>query len=193
MHGTHVVLEPLGRAHAAQLFTATADPQVWQHLTRPQPRDEDDMRALIDAALVAHRRGERVPWAQRCARSGEVVGTTSYYDIDEKRRTVAIGHTVLGRPWWRTGVNTEAKLLLLARAFEELGAVRVVWHTDVRNERSQRAIERLGARREGVLRMHRTRADGSWGDTVQYSMIIDEWPTAQARLREMLCRPRPAA
>ncbi|GAB3956216.1 hypothetical protein GCM10027614_67740 [Micromonospora vulcania] len=81
--------------------------------------------------------------------TGAVVGTTSYYEIDPERRSVAIGHTFLGRPWWRTGINTEAKLLLLGRAFDELGAVRVAWHTDLRNERSQAAIERLGATREG--------------------------------------------
>jgi RimJ/RimL family protein N-acetyltransferase len=127
---------------------------------------------------------------QRDAATGEVIGSTSYYEVDDVRRSVAIGYTFLGRPWWRTGVNTEAKLLLLTRAFAELGAVRVVWHTDLRNARSQRAIERLGARREGVLRMHRQRPDGSWRDTVQYAMTVDEWPNAQAGLREML---RPAA
>ena len=93
---------------------------------------------------------------------------------------------MLGRPWWRTGVNTEAKLLLLGRAFDTLGAVRVDWHTDIRNIRSQAAIERLGATREGVLRLHRQRPDGTWRDTVQYAMTVDEWPNAQARLRERL-------
>ncbi len=129
---------------------------------------------------------QRVAWVQRCAVTGAVVGSTSYYEIDPARRSVAIGHTMLGRPWWRTGINTEAKLLLLARAFDELDAVRVVWHTDIRNERSQRAIERLGATREGVLRMHRLRPDGSWRDTVQYAMTVDEWPKAQVSLRERL-------
>jgi RimJ/RimL family protein N-acetyltransferase len=151
------------------------------------------MAAIVDGALRAYHRGERVPWALRHARTGEVIGTTSYYEVDETRRSLAIGYTFLGRPWWRTGINTEAKLLLLTRAFDELGAVRVLWHTDIRNERSQRAIERLGAQREGVLRRHRQRPDGSWRDTVQYSMTIDEWPTTQIRLREMLSRPARAA
>jgi RimJ/RimL family protein N-acetyltransferase len=151
------------------------------------------MTAIIDAALRAYHAGERVPWVQRCAVTGEVIGSTAYYEVDETRRSVAIGYTWLGRPWWRTGVNTEAKLLLLTRAFDELGAVRVVWHTDIRNHRSQRAIERLGARREGVLRMHRQRSDGSWRDTVQYSMTVDEWPTAQVRLRERLSPPTSVA
>ncbi|MFF3865200.1 bifunctional pyridoxamine 5'-phosphate oxidase family protein/GNAT family N-acetyltransferase [Micromonospora sp. NPDC001898] len=193
LRGAHVVLEPLDLAHADELHAATADPEVWQHLGSPQPADPAATAELIRAALAAHHRGERVPWAQRCAVTGAVVGTTSFYEVDPALRTVAIGYTYLGRPWWRTGINTEAKLLLLTHAFGELGAERVVWHTDLRNERSQRAIERLGATREGVLRRHRIRPDGSWRDTVQYSMIVDEWPNAQAMLREWLSRaPAPA-
>ncbi|TCB96256.1 GNAT family N-acetyltransferase [Micromonospora zingiberis] len=186
LRGEHVLLEPLDLTHADELFAATADPQVWQHLGAAQPVTADGLAVTIRAHLTAWHRGEQVPWVQRCAVTGAVVGTTSYYEIDPDRRSVAIGYTFLGRPWWRTGINTEAKLLLLDRAFGELGAVRVVWHTDIRNERSQRAIERLGATREGVLRMHRLRPDGSWRDTVQYSMTVDEWPNAQVRLRERL-------
>ncbi|MGC4895828.1 bifunctional pyridoxamine 5'-phosphate oxidase family protein/GNAT family N-acetyltransferase [Micromonospora sp. DT31] len=186
LRGAHVVLEPLDLAHAEELYAATADPQVWQHLGGPQPADVADIRRIVTGYLDAQDRGEQVCWAQRCATTGAVVGTTSYYEVDPVRRSLAIGYTWLGRPWWRTGVNTEAKLLLLGRAFDELDAVRVVWHTDVRNERSQRAIERLGASREGVLRRHKQRADGSWRDTAQYSMIADEWPGVQARLRERL-------
>jgi RimJ/RimL family protein N-acetyltransferase/nitroimidazol reductase NimA-like FMN-containing flavoprotein (pyridoxamine 5'-phosphate oxidase superfamily) len=186
LRGSHVVLEPLERSHAADLFAAADDAEVWRHQSTPRPESPAATAEMIDAALAAHHRGERVPWVQRSARTGEVVGATSYYDIDEDRRSLAIGYTWLGRPWWRTGINTDAKLLLLTRAFDDLGAVRVVWHTDIRNDRSQRAIERLGARREGVLRMNIQRPDGSWRDTVQYSMTVDEWPTAQARLRKRL-------
>ncbi|MFI7487531.1 bifunctional pyridoxamine 5'-phosphate oxidase family protein/GNAT family N-acetyltransferase [Micromonospora echinaurantiaca] len=193
LRGEHVVLEPLRLAHADELHTATADPEVWRHLGTAMPADPAGTAEVVAAALAAHHLGERVPWVQRCAVTGAVVGTTSYYEVDPDRRAVAIGYTFLGRPWWRTGINTEAKLLLLTRAFEELGALRVVWHTDIRNERSQRAIERLGATREGVLRMHRQRADGSWRDTVQYSMTVDEWPNAQVTLRERLRRAAPVA
>ncbi|MEV4464553.1 bifunctional pyridoxamine 5'-phosphate oxidase family protein/GNAT family N-acetyltransferase [Micromonospora echinofusca] len=193
LRGEHVLLEPLDLAHADELHAATADPEVWRHLGSPQPADPAGTAEGIAVALAAHRRGERVPWVQRCAVTGAVVGTTSFYEVDPERRAVAIGYTYLGRPWWRTGINTEAKLLLLARAFEELGAVRVVWHTDIRNERSQRAIERLGASREGVLRRHRLRPDGSWRDTVQYSITVDEWPNAQVTLRERLRRAAPVA
>ncbi|WP_328338878.1 bifunctional pyridoxamine 5'-phosphate oxidase family protein/GNAT family N-acetyltransferase [Micromonospora sp. NBC_00421] len=190
MRGAHVLLEPLALAHADELFAATAEPEVWAHLGRPLPADPAAMRAIVATALAARQRGERVPWVQRCPRTGAVVGTTSFYEVDPERRSVAIGYTWLGRPWWRSGVNTETKLLLLGRAFDELGAVRVVWHTDLRNTRSQAAIERLGAAREGVLRMHRQRPDGSWRDTVQYAMTINEWPNAQASLRKRL---RPTA
>ncbi|MGC4891298.1 bifunctional pyridoxamine 5'-phosphate oxidase family protein/GNAT family N-acetyltransferase [Micromonospora sp. DT227] len=183
LRGEHVVLEPLDLAHADELNAATGDPDVWRHLGDRRPTDVAGMRRIIAGYLDAQQDGEQVYWAQRCARTGTVVGTTSWYEIDPVRRSLAIGYTWLGRPWWRTGVNTEAKLLLLTRAFEELDAVRVVWHTDIRNERSQRAIERLGATREGVLRHHRQRPDGSWRDTVQYSMLAPEWPDARARLR----------
>ncbi|GGM34357.1 hypothetical protein GCM10011608_18530 [Micromonospora sonchi] len=193
LRGAHVLLEPLDLTHADALHAATADPEVWRYLSAPPPADAVAMRGILAAALAAQHRGERVAWAQRCATTGAIVGSTSYYEIDPERRSVALGHTFLGRPWWGTGLNTEAKLLLLGRAFGELGAVRVVWHTDIRNERSQRAIERLGATREGVLRMHLLRPDGSWRDTVQYSMTVDEWPKAQIRLRERLRAPAPAA
>ncbi|WFF03507.1 bifunctional pyridoxamine 5'-phosphate oxidase family protein/GNAT family N-acetyltransferase [Micromonospora sp. WMMD964] len=193
LHGEHVRLEPLEVAHADELHAATADPEVWQHLAVAPPTAPSETAAVIGAALAAQHRGEQVAWVQRCAATGAVVGSTSYYEIDPQRRAVAIGHTFLGRPWWRTGINTEAKLLLLGRAFDELGAVRVAWHTDIRNVRSQAAIERLGATREGVLRMHRQRPDGSWRDTVQYAMTVDEWPNAQARLRERLRRTAPVA
>ncbi|MDG4759442.1 bifunctional pyridoxamine 5'-phosphate oxidase family protein/GNAT family N-acetyltransferase [Micromonospora sp. WMMD710] len=193
LHGEHVRLEPLEAAHADDLHTATADDEVWRHLTVARPSAPAGTADVIAGALAAQHRGERVAWAQRSVTTGVVVGTTSYDEIDPERRSVAIGHTFLGRPWWRTGINTEAKLLLLGRAFDDLGAVRVVWHTDIRNVRSQAAIERLGATREGVLRMHRQRPDGSWRDTVQYAMTVDEWPSAQARLRERLRRTTPVA
>ncbi|RZT76951.1 nitroimidazol reductase NimA-like FMN-containing flavoprotein (pyridoxamine 5'-phosphate oxidase superfamily) [Micromonospora violae] len=193
LHGDHVRLEPLNLNHTDELHAATADPEVWRHLSVAPPTAPDGTAAVIATALAAQHRGERVAWVQRCAATGAVVGSTSYYEIDPERRAVAIGHTFLGRPWWRTGINTEAKLLLLGRAFDDLGAVRVAWHTDIRNVRSQAAIERLGATREGVLRMHRQRPDGSWRDTVQYAMTVDEWPTAQARLRERLLRTAPVA
>ena len=138
----------------------------------------------IVAALAARARGERFAYAQLDAHTGEVMGTTSYYDVVPALRTIAIGHTWLGTRWWRTGHNTESKLLMLAHAFDVLGAARVVWHTDVHNTRSQDA--RLGAAREGELRKHRIRRDGSWRTTVQYSMTDDDWPAVRERLTDRL-------
>jgi RimJ/RimL family protein N-acetyltransferase len=190
LRGAHVVLEPLDISHAKELYAALDDEEVWRYVGSPRPTGVDDMAGLIRAALADHQRGVRVPWVQRCAVTGAVVGTTSYYRPDEGLRTLEIGFTQLGRAWWRTGINTEAKLLLLSRAFEELDAIRVTWQTSTLNERSQRAIERLGATREGTLRSNRRRADGSWRDSALYSMLAAEWPNAQLRLRERL---RPAA
>jgi len=191
MRGEHVILEALDLSHVDSLFANTADDEVWRYLTRPRPTTPEELATQVREALRAQSLGMRVSWAQRCARTGEIIGTTSYYAPDDAAQSIAIGYTMLGQGWWRTGVNTEAKLLLLERAFDELGAGRVEWHTDIRNERSQRAIERLGATREGVLRRHRQRADGSWRDSVLYAMTAPEWPAAQARLRERLRTPAP--
>ncbi|MCW3813381.1 bifunctional pyridoxamine 5'-phosphate oxidase family protein/GNAT family N-acetyltransferase [Micromonospora sp. DR5-3] len=190
LRGEHVVLEPLDLSHAEELYAALDDEEVWRYVGSPRPRTVDETAGQIRAALDANRRGVRTPWVQRCAATGAVVGTTSYYHPDADLRTAEIGFTQLGRPWWRTGINTEAKLLLLTRAFEELDAIRVTWQTSTLNERSQRAIERLGATREGTLRSNRRRSDGTWRDSALYSMLAAEWPNAQARLRERL---RPAA
>lgn len=182
MRGDHVILEPLDMSHVDDLYAATDDPEVWQYTSTPRPRSRDEMAAIVAGALAAWHRGERVPWVQRSARTGEVVGTTSYANLDEVGQCLEIGYTVLGKPWWRTGVNTEAKLLLLTRAFEELGAVRVEWHTDMRNERARRSLERLGAVWEGVRRSYRRRADGSPRNSVLYAMTADDWAAAKARL-----------
>ncbi|GAA3457348.1 bifunctional pyridoxamine 5'-phosphate oxidase family protein/GNAT family N-acetyltransferase [Dactylosporangium matsuzakiense] len=183
LRGRHVDLEPLDHAHAPELFAAVDDAEVWAHLTSPRPASVADMAAIVAAALSD---GDRVPFVQRETATGRIVGSTSFYAPNPAQRSVAIGYTMIGRPWWRTAINTESKLLMLRYAFDTLGALRVEWHTDVRNERSQRAIERLGAQREGVLRRHRQRADGSQRDTVLYSMITDEWPAAHDRLAAAL-------
>ncbi|GII20558.1 bifunctional pyridoxamine 5'-phosphate oxidase family protein/GNAT family N-acetyltransferase [Planosporangium mesophilum] len=186
MPGRHVTLEPLDLSHVDGLFAATADDELWSWLSHRRPADRDGMAAIVGGALEAWHAGTRVPWVQRDSTTGEVIGTTSFYAFDLVNRSVAIGHTFIGRPWWRSGVNTESKLLLLSRAFDTLGAERVEWHTDIRNERSQRAIERLGASREGILRRHRQRPDGSWRDTALYAMTADDWPAARERLASRL-------
>jgi RimJ/RimL family protein N-acetyltransferase len=186
LRGAHVELSPLDMSDVDDLFAAIADPEVFRHHVAPLPTNRDDMAGWVSAALRDWHRGVRVPFVQRCPQTGQVIGTTSYSAPDEARRCVSIGYTLLARDRWRTGVNTESKLLLLRHAFDTLGAVRVEWHVDIRNERSQTAVERLGAVREGVLRRHRQRVDGSWRDTVIYAMTDEEWPAAQARLENRL-------
>ena len=188
MRGRLVTLEPLDLADVDGLAEALADPEVWRHMVQPEPRNRAELVAVVERALDAVHAGTRACWTQREASTGRIVGTTSYWAVDPDQRAVHIGGSMLGRPYWRTGINTESKLLLLTRAFEELDAVRVEFWTDVTNERSQRAVERLGAVREGVLRSHRPRPDGSWRETVTYSMIASEWPAARDRLTARLAR-----
>ena len=179
--GKHVVLEPAAEHHHSDLLAAGQDDAVWEWLPWPQPRTAAELAALLD--------GERaiaLPFAQVDTASGRAVGVTTYRDVDERHRTLEIGGTWIGRPWWRTAINTEAKLLFLGHAFETLGANRVALKTDIRNERSQAAIARLGAVREGVLRQQYIRPDGSLRDSVLYSLLPAEWPAVKARLQARL-------
>jgi RimJ/RimL family protein N-acetyltransferase len=197
LSGRLIRLEPLAVEHApgylAAAGTGSDAAEVFRWLSPPggalrEPLSLADAEQDILEALAARARGYRFAYAQIDAVTGEVAGTTSYYEVNPAVRAIGIGHTWLGRRWWRTGHNTESKLLMLTHAFETLGAARVVWHTDILNTRSQAAIERLGAVKEGVLRKHRIRADGSWRDTVQYAMTDDDWPAARDRLRARLER-----
>ena len=178
----HLRLDALRLSDATDFWTALGSEderaQVLAHLRYPPMTDAAVARRVVAAALTDP---DRMAYAQRLA-DGTFVGTTSFYEIAPAVRAVAIGHTWVARPWWRTFVNTESKLAMLTRAFEGLGAERVVWHTDIRNVRSQEAIARLGAQREGILRHHRIRTDGSWRDTVQLAMLAAEWPDARERL-----------
>ncbi|OLE23001.1 MAG: GNAT family N-acetyltransferase [Actinobacteria bacterium 13_1_20CM_3_71_11] len=188
LRGRYVVLEPLDVCHAAELFAALDDEEVHRYIPRARPTSAGETADTIAAMLHEHAAGLRVPWVQRDTATGAVVGTTSYCPPDERNRSVHIGSTQVGRKWWRTGINTEAKLLLMTRAFDELGAVRVEWQTDALNLRSQAAVERLGATKEGVLRRHKLRGDGTWRDSVFYGMTDAEWPAAKARLTDRLGR-----
>jgi len=192
--GRLIRLEPITFEHApgylAAAGTGAEADEVFRWMGTYPPATLDDARTQILAALGARARGIRFAYAQFDAATGEFAGTSSYYDIDPALRTIAIGHTWLGKRWWRTGHNTESKLLMLTHAFDTLGAARVVWHTDIHNERSQAAIARLGATREAELRKHRIRRDGSWRTTVQYSMTDDDWPAARNFLTESLSRSR---
>ena len=179
--GEHVILEPAADRHLPDLLAAAADPDVWTWLPWRRPTDADELAALLE--------GERAiayPFAQLDATSGRAVGITTYRDVDERNRTLEIGGTWLGRRWWRTAINTESKLLFLGHAFDVLRANRVAIKTDIRNERSQAAIARLGAKREGVVRHQMIRPDGSLRDTVLFSVIPEEWPAVREHLRARL-------
>ncbi|HWT92637.1 MAG TPA: GNAT family protein, partial [Solirubrobacteraceae bacterium] len=179
--GAHVRLEPVAERHVPALLDAAADAEVWRWLPWPQPRDEVGMRALLETV-----RAMAIPFAQVEVAKGRAVGMTCFLDVQPRNRTIEVGGTWLGRPWWRTAINTEAKLLMLGHAFDALGANRVALKTDARNTRSQEAITRLGAQREGVLRRHMVRPDGSLRDTVMFSVIREEWPAVRDRLRARL-------
>lgn len=190
--GRFVQLEPLSHDHVPELVTAaTADRGTFAHTWVPDTADA--MHAYVDTLLEQHASAEVLPFVQRRLDTGAAVGCTRFMETRWWRGRalpdeVEIGGTWLAASAQRSPVNTEAKLLLLTRAFDELGCVRVVWHTDIRNERSQAAIARLGAQREGVLRKHKLRDDGSWRDTVTFSMLDDEWPQARDRLAAALRR-----
>jgi N-acetyltransferase len=181
LSGAHVVLEPAAERHFPDLLAAGQDDVVWAWMPWARPGSEADVAAMIES-----QRGIAHVFAQVAAASGRAVGFTTYRDIDDQHRTLEIGGTWIGRPWWRTAINTEAKLLLIGHAFETLGANRVALKTDIRNERSQAAIARLGAVREGVLRHQYVRRDGSLRDTVIYSIVPQEWPAVKAKLQARL-------
>jgi RimJ/RimL family protein N-acetyltransferase len=189
--GRLVRLEPLAPAHAGDLFAAQAvDPSIWRWWTAAPPATPAEMEASLAGYLAEQAQGTRVAFAQIEAASGRAVGMTTYLNISRRDRGLEIGSTWLGKPWQRSGINTEAKYLLLRHAFEGLAAARVQLKTDARNVQSQRAIERLGAVREGVLRKFQLTADGSLRDTVMYSIIAEEWPAVKQRLEGLLTQAR---
>ena len=185
LRGRHVTLEPLDERHAPGLYEAMQDEEVCRYLAWPPPAALDETRAMIRDARELMARGQQVAFAQVSNASGAAIGSTRYLDIRPKDRQVEIGSTFLGRAFWRTPANTEAKYLLLRHAFESLGCIRVALKTDGRNTRSQAAIERLGAVREGVLRKHMS-VRGYQRDTVYYSILDTEWPAVKARLEARL-------
>lgn len=182
----HVRLEPLAPSHASAIYAAGQDPRIWAHKLRGPLTSLDDAHGYVAGALAERSAGREFPFVIRSADGGEVLGLTRFLDLQVTHGGLEIGHTWLTPTCWRTAVNTAAKRLLLAHAFEDLRASRVCLKTDILNERSQRAIERLGAQREGVLRAHRRRPDGSLRDTVYYAVLAAEWPAVRARLDAML-------
>ena len=183
--GRHVRLEPIEERHRDQLLAAAAeDPATFRYTLSELWRGGEAWPAYLADAL----RPEFVTWATVLASTGGAIGSTRFGDISPTDGRVEIGWTWIAPSHQRTAANTEAKLLQLTYAFEELGATRVALKTDARNEASQRAIERIGGVREGVLRHHMRLPDGHLRDTVYYSILSDEWPAARARIEERLAR-----
>lgn len=178
-------LEPLRAEHAPDLAAAAADGELWNLWFTSVPALGEEA-AYIATALRQQAEGSRLPWAVRW--QGEIVGSTSYHDIVAAIDRLEIGYTWYAKRVQRTALNTRCKLLLMAHAFDTLGARLVGWRTDIHNLASQRAIERLGAQRDGVLRHHHPRRDGTVRDTVMYSMTAAEWPAARERLRTRLAQ-----
>ncbi len=184
-----VRLVPLQPGHAAGLAAAAADGALWtiRVTSVPAPGEE---AAYIATALRQQAEGSRLPFAIVDETSGTVVGSTSYHDIVPAVERLEIGYTWIAASRQRSAVNTTAKWLLMQHAFETLGAKLVGWRTDCFNFASQRAIERLGARKDGVLRHHALRRDGTVRDTVMYSLAAGEWPEVKAHLEHRLSQPR---
>jgi RimJ/RimL family protein N-acetyltransferase len=179
--GRHATLEPLSPDHHDDLVTATRDGELWKlwYTSVPSP---DGMRAEIERRLSLREAGSMLPWTVRSRSAGKIVGMTTYMNIDAKFRRVEIGSTWYARSAQRTPLNTECKLLLLTHAFEALDCIAVEFRTSFFNHASRRAIERLGARQDGILRCHQWHADGSLRDTVVFSIVRAEWPAVKQHL-----------
>ena len=184
--GRVVRLEPLSGAHVPDLTIAGADESIWRYMVYGGVGGQAQMREWVREILSRQARGTDLPFAVIHLGSGRAIGSTRYLDIQPQHRGLEIGGTWYGVAYQRSAVNTECKYLLLRHAFEVLGCLRVQLKTDLRNERSQRAIERIGAVREGVLRNHMLLPDGHVRSSVYYSLLNLEWPAVKAKLEEKL-------
>lgn len=173
--------------HAESLEAASRDGELWKLRVTYAP-GPDEGEAYVASALQGYRDGRMLPFVVRDLESGTIIGSTRYHDIVPEVERLEIGYTWYGKRWQRTHVNTTCKLLLATHAFEVLGAQLLGWRTDGENYASQRAIERLGAHKDGVLRHHALRRDGTVRDTVMYSLTAAEWPAVKERLSKFLQR-----
>ena len=185
LEGRHVRLEPLSRAHHADLSAVGLDPELWRWIPTPV-RTPEEMTAYIETALQEQERGVSLPFAIIEKSSGRAIGSTRYGNIDRTHHRVEIGWTWVAPAWQRSAVNTEAKYLLLRHAFETLGRMRVELKTDSLNERSRAAILRIGAREEGIFRNHMITSTSRIRHTVYFSIIDSEWPDVKACLQSKL-------
>ncbi len=186
---THVRLEPLDHRHTPDLIEAAKDGELWRlwYTTVPHP---EKMTAEIDRRLGLQDKGSMLPFAVIALPSGKCMGMTTYMNVDASNKRVEIGSTWYARSVQRTPLNTEAKILLLRHAFENLGCIAVEFRTHFFNHQSRRGIERLGAKLDGILRSHMVMPDGTLRDTCVYSIVASEWPTVKAHLTYQLAKPR---
>ena len=182
--GRHVRLEPLRPEHAAGIRAAAEDGELWQLWYTSVPA-HGDVDAWLEGALAKQAAGEQLAFVVRDA-GGRIVGSTRYYELLPETPRVCIGYTWYARSVQRTGLNTEAKRLLLGHAFEAMGCASVGFHTSTHNAASRAAIARLGAKEEGILRAHLRHRDGSLRDTVCFSILATEWPAVKAGLEAKL-------
>jgi len=189
LNGDHVRLEMLSQDHRTGLIEAAKDGELWRlwYTTVPAP---SGMSGEIDRRLALREQGSMLPFAVIVPGTGQPVGMTTYMNIDAAQRRLEIGSTWYRRSVQRTPLNTECKLLLLRHAFEDLDCVAVEFRTHFFNQQSRRAIERLGAKLDGILRNHMRMSDGSLRDTCVYSIIAGEWPSVRSHLKWQLERPR---
>ncbi|HET6845557.1 MAG TPA: GNAT family protein [Anaerolineales bacterium] len=188
LSGKHVVLEPLAEAHIPGLVEVGLDAEIWKHMPYGEMSTPAHLEGWVRSILALVEQGSDIPFAVIHKESRRIAGATRYMDVRTAHRGLEIGGTWYGREFRRTVVNTECKYLLLRHAFEQMDCIRVQFKTDLRNERSQRAIERIGAVREGVLRNHMILPGGTIRHSVYYSILSGEWPDVRKRLETMLER-----
>lgn len=187
LEGHGIRLEPLTLEHEADLSAAAADGELWNLWFTSVPHPEET-KTYIETALTGYQAGHMLPWAVRELTTGKIVGSTRYHDVIANIDRVEIGYTWYAKSWQKSHVNTVCKLLLLAHAFDTLGCKVVGLRTDNFNFNSQKAIEGLGAKKDGILRHHAMRRDGSVRDSVMYSILVTEWVGVKQHLRFRLSR-----
>ena len=180
LESEHLLLEPLERRHVDELVELF-EPGIWEWYTVRIERPED-LRRFVSEILDEHKQGKTLAYAVRDKATGKVIGSTRFMNVDAANRRLEIGSTWYARPWQRTYANTECKLAMLTHAFEALSCISVCFQTDVLNTRSRTAIERLGAKPEGIVRCHRICSDGRVRDSAIYSITFEEWPHVKDRL-----------
>jgi RimJ/RimL family protein N-acetyltransferase len=183
--GSHIRLEPMRPSHAPALLEAGRDEAIWTWMPA-RPMTAETMDRWLEQAMHAESQGREYPFVVVRLEDDRVIGSTRYLDVQEDDRTVEIGWTWYARDAWGGVVNPEAKYLLMCHAFDDWRAIRVALKTDINNLRSQAAIKKLGARYEGTLRNQRIRPDGSYRDTVIFSVVESEWPSVKVSLEERL-------